>query len=261
MHFIMTKKEESLLSVILNRPEAANTFTCELLEELDSLLNLIKDDDTIRVVIVSGAGEKAFSAGLDYSELVNFDKEKAYQFSCYGQQVFQKLMDLPQPVIAAINGQTGGVGCELALACDLRIASANAVFYHPEAALGITPCFGGIKRLIQLIGIAQTKELLFLGKQITADEALSLGLVNKVVPFGLAQSAARNLGRSLCSASPYALRQIKQVINYYSSPGPAQGLSKEAFHFSACFLEENYKTSIRPFLAKHKPTFQDKKLK
>src|SRR5690554_4132158 len=115
MSYIMTKKEENILSVILNRPEALNTFNRELLDELNKLLDFIKDDPTVRVVIISGAGEKSFSTGVDYTELVNLDAEEAYQFSCYGQRIFQKIVDLPQPVIAAINGQTIGVGCELAL--------------------------------------------------------------------------------------------------------------------------------------------------
>jgi enoyl-CoA hydratase len=259
MSNIMTKKEENLLSIILNKPETSNTLTRELLEELDCLLDLVKDEPTIRVIIVSGSGEKAFSAGLDYNELLNFNTEEAFQFSCYGQQVFQKLMDLPQPIIAAINGRTTGVGCELALACDLRIASANAIFSLPETTLGLTPCFGGVERLLQLIGIAQTKELLFLGKQITADEAFSLGLVNKVVAFGLAQSAARNLGRNLCSASSHALCQTKQLINYYSLSRHIQGLNKEALHFSSCFLKEDYKEALSSLLTKSKPIFHSKK--
>lgn len=258
MSHIITKKEEALLSVVLNRPESLNTISLEMLDELSTLLDVLKDDNSIRVVVITGAGEKAFSAGLDYAELIDLDAEDAYQFSCYGQQVLQKIVDLPQPVIAAINGQTIGCGCELALACDLRIASANAVFMQPEVSLGITPCFGGIERLIQLVGISKAKELLFLGKQITADEASALGLVNKVVAYGLAQSAARDLARTLSSFSSYALWQIKQVINYFASPPPIEKQNKQALHFSACFNSFDHIEGINAFLAKRKSNFLGK---
>lgn len=255
MSYLTTKKEELLLSVIINSPEALNTIDLNLLDELNELLDLLKDDNSVRTIIITGAGEKAFSSGLDYSELVNIDPETAYKFACYGQQVFQKIVDLPQPVIAAINGQSIGAGCELALACDLRIASANATFMQPEVSLGIIPCFGGIKRLIQLLGISKAKELLFLGRQITADEAFALGLVNKVVAYGLAHSAARDLAHTLNSLSFYSLSQLKQTINFFATLNSEQISNKEAKNFAACFNFSDHMEGIDAFTTKRKPIF------
>lgn len=258
MNCIIAKREDHLATVILNRPEALNALNTEMLKELDNMLDLLADDKNIRVVIVTGAGEKSFVAGADVKEMSGLNHEEAFHFARYGQQVFQKVASLPQPVIAAINGFALGGGCELALACDLRIASANAVFSQPEVTLGIIPGFGATQRLTLLVGAAKAKELIFTGKKITADEAYALGLVHQVVAYGLAQSAAHDLASKLASLAPFALTQAKFAINYSSTLLLEQGLEKEAGCFSACFTTSDRIEGMDSFIAKRKPRFTGK---
>lgn len=258
MAYILVKKEEQVTTLTFNRPEALNAINTEMLLELENVLDTIATDPNTRVVIVTGAGEKAFIAGADIKEMLPLSPEEAFKFSSYGQHVLQKLTDLPQPVIAAINGYALGGGCELALACDLRIASANAVFSQPEVSLGVIPGFGGTQRLTQLLGIAKAKELILTGKKITADEAYSLGLVHKVVAYGLAQSAAYEWAVSLANLAPFALTQAKKAINYNAQLLLEQGLQAEASYFSACFATADQNEGMESFLAKRKPVFTGK---
>ena len=180
---IILEKSEHLAIVTINRPKALNALNSDTLKDLDVVLDDLEKDNNIYCVILTGSGEKAFVAGADISEMKDLSEEEGRNFGLLGNKVFRRLEKLDKPVIAAISGFALGGGCELAMACDIRIASEKAKFAQPEAGLGITPGFGGTQRLPRLVGEGKAKELIYTCATIKADEALSIGLVNKVVPL------------------------------------------------------------------------------
>ena len=183
MDLILKKIENDICTLTINRPEQYNALNIEVLKELDSILNWILEETTVRVVIITGNGEKAFIAGADIHVMRKMDEKEAELFSKYGQDLTRKIEEFKLPIIAAVNGFALGGGCEFAMACHIRYASENAVFGQPEVGLGLIAGFGGTQRLPRLVGKGLAMELLLSGNNINADEAYRIGLVNKVVPI------------------------------------------------------------------------------
>jgi enoyl-CoA hydratase len=237
----------------INRPKQLNALNKEALVQLYSKLQDIQEDESVLSVILTGAGEKAFVAGADIGELKDLNSYEAMEYSLFGHRVFSFIENYDKPVIAAINGYALGGGLELALVCDIRIASDNAKFGMPEINLGIIPGYGGTQRLSKLIGKAKAKEMIFTGNSIDANEAERLGLVNKVVTSDRLMDSAIELCIDLNKKSPVALKQAKQVINNGFGLSVEHGLMLEANAFGVCFSTEYQKESMTAFMERRKP--------
>ncbi|MBC2722401.1 enoyl-CoA hydratase-related protein [Desulfosporosinus sp.] len=255
MSVVELKKENRLGFVTINRPKVLNALNAEVLSELDQIISNICQDKEIDVVIFSGAGEKAFVAGADISEMKDKSPQESYTFARQGQVLFQRIQELPQPTIAAINGFALGGGCELAMSCDMRIATDKAKFGQPEVALGIIPGFGGTQRLPRLIGRAKAMEIILTGRTISAVEALDLGLVNKVVSAENLLAEAVNLAEAILAKGPYAIRQAKVAINKGLEVDINIGCELEGNLFALCFGEEQ-KEGMSAFLEKRAPIYE-----
>lgn len=238
--------------ITVSRPKALNALNLDTLREIDSVLDLVKADKDIYCVIITGAGEKAFVAGADISGMKDMDVFKAREFSMYGNKVFRKIELLDQPVIAAVNGYALGGGCELALSCDIRLASENAVFGQPEVSLGITPGFGGTQRLARVVGVSRAKELLFTGLNIKAEEALRIGLVNKVVPQESLMQEARTMAEKIAKNAPIAVKYTKAAVNRGMQCDLDTAVCYEAEVFAQCFASEDQKRAMSAFVDKRK---------
>ena len=255
---LLYEKENGLGIITLNRPKDLNALNSELLGELCSLLDEIAADESARVVIIIGSGDKAFVAGSDVKEMQPKTSVTIREFVLANRLALEKIERLPKPVIAAINGYALGGGCELAMACDLRIAAESARFGQPEINLGIIPGAGGTQRLSRLIGIAKAKELIFTGDMIDAGTALSLGLVNKVVPQASLLAEAKALGAKLAAKSGTALALAKAAVNSAWQTTLATGLDMEMQNFSLTFATEDQKEGMSAFIEKRKPQFKGK---
>ena len=238
--------------ITINRPDALNALNTAVLAELDQVLAQV-DLETTRCLIITGAGEKAFIAGADVAEMSGMDVESARKFAEIGNALFSKIDNFPIPVIAAINGYALGGGNELALSCDIRICSENALFGQPEAGLGITPGFGGTQRLARVIGsTSKAKELLFTCRNIKADEAKEIGLVSAVYPSASLMEEALKMANRIASHAPIAIRNIKKAINEGLALPINEALQLETDLFSACFTTEDQKEGMQAFLEKRK---------
>ena len=255
---LLYEKENGLGIITLNRPKDLNALNGELLGELGSLLDEIAADESARVVIITGSGDRAFVAGSDVKEMQPKTSVTIREFVLANRLALEKIERLPKPVIAAINGYALGGGCELALACDLRIAAETARFGQPEINLGIIPGAGGTQRLTRLIGMAKAKELIFTGDMIDAGTALSLGLVNKVVPQASLMAEAKTLGAKLAAKSGTALALAKAAVNSAWQTTLATGLDMEMQNFSLTFATEDQKEGMSAFIEKRKPQFKGK---
>ncbi|GAB6155434.1 short-chain-enoyl-CoA hydratase [Desulfosporosinus burensis] len=255
MSVVELKKENRLGFVTINRPKVLNALNAEVLIELDKIITMLYNDKEIDVVIITGAGEKAFVAGADISEMKDKSPQESYTFARQGQVLFQRIQDLPQPTIAAINGFAFGGGCELAMSCDMRIATDKAKFRQPEVALGIIPGFGGTQRLPRLIGRAKAMELIITGRTINASEALELGLVNKVVTTESLMAETVSLADLILSKGPYAIRQAKVAINKGLEVDINTGCELEGNLFALCFGEEQ-REGMSAFLEKRQPNYK-----
>lgn len=252
MQNVEFEKKNNIGIVTVSRPKALNALNFDTLKELDLVLDQIKGDRDIYCVIITGAGEKAFVAGADISEMKDMNVFKAREFSIYGNKVFRKIELLEQPVIAAVNGYALGGGCELALCCDIRVASENAVFGQPEVSLGITPGFGGTQRLARIVGIGKTKEMLFTGANIKAEEALNIGLVNKVVPLEALMQEAGALAEKIAKNAPIAVKYTKEAINRGMQCDMDTAACYETEVFAQCFASEDQKNAMSAFVEKRK---------
>lgn len=250
--FLTVEIENHIAKVMFNRPEVLNAFDAETINELDNLLDFIATNETIYCVVFSGS-KGNFAAGADITNMVTMNPKEAYEFSF--SKTFSKLEALPQPTIAAVSGYALGAGCELALACDFRIASINAKFGLPEIKLGIMPGAGGTQRLPRLIGIARAKELIMLGSNINAESALSYGLVNKVVADEELLAEALALAKKLAAGPPEALKAAKKVINYGVDLDLKAGIELEAISWSNLFSTHDQKEGMQAFLEKRKANF------
>lgn len=242
----------------LNRPQALNALNAELLRELDSLMDEIAQQDDVKVVIVTGCGEKSFVAGADIAEMLSLSVMEGRKFAQFGQRLLNKLENLPQPVIAAINGFALGGGCELAMACDIRIASDKAKFGQPEVKLGILPGFGGSQRLPRLIGKGRALELLYTGEIIDANEAYRLGLINKITSSTELLSAARAMAQTIMAGAENAVKLCKAAVNRGLDMDIASAISYEAETFGLCFATDDQQEGMTAFVEKRKANFTGK---
>lgn len=252
---VRLERDGTIATLTINRPEALNALNSAVIAALGAAVDELADDRTVRVVVVTGAGEKGFVAGADIGEMKDLDAAEAMAFARNGQGVFARLAALPQPVIAAVNGFALGGGCELALACDIRIASENARFAQPEVGLGITPGFGGTQRLARLIGPGQAKLLIFSGQRLTAAEALAIGLVERVVPADQLLATARELAAKMAANSPVAIANSKRAIDCGLQLRLSEGCDVEAAAFGDCFRSPDQREGMDAFYAKRKPEF------
>jgi enoyl-CoA hydratase/3-hydroxyacyl-CoA dehydrogenase len=243
--------------ITMNRPEAMNALNTKVLSDLDRAIDLVKQDEEVGVVIVTGEGG-AFVAGADIKEMMEKSPLAAREFTKYGQHVFKRLEDMEKPVIAAINGYALGGGCELALACDMILASEKAKIGLPEVSLGIHPGFGGTQRLPRLIGTARAKELIFTGDIISAKEAENIGLVNKIVAPEALMEESRNLGTKILKMGPVAVRLAKTAINRGTEMSLEEGLAYEIETVSLAFSTEDKAEGMNAFVEKRKPEFKNK---
>jgi 3-hydroxypropionyl-coenzyme A dehydratase len=284
MKYIQVEPQEDVAIIRINRPEALNAMNTDVISELSRAIDIVGVDDGIKVVIITGAGDRSFCAGADISYMVDIDPMTAERYASSAQSVLNKIEKLEKPVIAAVNGFALGGGCELAMVCDLRIASSNAKLGQPEVTIGIPPGWGGTQRLMRIVGPAKAKELVFTGKMITADEAFQIGLVNKIVslnsedelspeiPAGendkekekvRAKSIAKQLNMKLmaeCTAmakeiaknSSNAVKVSKMLINRGMDTDLDTGLRLEIYGWALCFAHEDRKKMMTTFLNKGK---------
>ena len=256
---VLLEKEEHLAIVTINRPKALNALNSETLKDLDVVIDDLEKDNNIYAVILTGAGEKSFVAGADISEMKDLNEEQGKEFGILGNKVFRKLEDLNKPVIAAISGFALGGGCEIAMACDIRIASEKALFGQPEVGLGITPGFGGTQRLARIVGLGKAKEIIYTAQNIKVDEAYRIGLVNKVVPLENLMDEAKAMASKIIANAPIAVKLCKDAINRGMQVDIDKAVMIEAEDFGKCFSTEDQKEGMTAFLERRKEkNFQNK---
>ena len=256
--FIEYKEIEDQISIItINRPKALNALNSKVLEELDQTLESI-DTNKIRTVIITGSGEKSFVAGADITEMSTLTKKEGETFSKKGNDVFRKIETFEIPVIAAVNGFALGGGCELAMSCDIRICSDNAIFGQPEVGLGITPGFGGTQRLARLIGIGMAKQMIYTGQNIKAEEAKRIGLVNEVYSKEELLNEAIKLAKNIARNSANAVKSSKKAINEGMQLDIDSAIKLEEEIFGDCFGTEDQIELMKAFLSKNKKSKEKK---
>ncbi len=250
---IRVEREDAVAIVTIDRQEALNALDVATLTELRDCLRELADDEAARVVILTGAGEKAFVAGADIKYMSGLDVDQAKQWGALGHETGRLLETMPKPTIAAVNGFALGGGCELALACDLRYAASSAMLGQPEVNLGIIPGWGGTQRLARLCGLGAAKELIFTGRIVAAEEALQIGLVNAVHDPVL--DKAREVATLLSSKSPISLRLMKELANHALGGDHARNLEAEGETFGELFSSEDAKEGMSAFVEKRAPRF------
>lgn len=248
MDFILYEADGAVATITINRPKALNALNSQVLDELDQTLDAI-DLDTVRCVILTGAGDKSFVAGADIGEMSTLTKAEGEAFGKKGNDVFRKLETLPIPVIAAVNGFALGGGCEISMSCDIRICSENAMFGQPEVGLGITPGFGGTQRLARTVGVGMAKQLIYTARNIKADEAYRIGLVNAVYPQEELMEQAKKMASTIAKNAPIAVRNCKKAINDGLQVDIDQAIVIEEKLFGGCFETEDQKAGMGNFLA------------
>lgn len=249
---VILEKEDNIAVVTINRPKALNALNSETLKELDLVFTTIENDDDVLAVVLTGAGEKAFVAGADISEMKDMTVLQGRNFGKLGNNVFRKVETLSKPVIAAVNGFALGGGCELSMACDIRIASSKAKFGQPEVGLGITPGFGGTQRLSRLVGMGMAKELVYTAKVIKAEEALRIGLVNSIHEPEELLNNAKALAKTIASNAPIAVKLCKEAINRGMQVDIDTALAFESEAFGECFSTEAQTDAMTAFVEKRK---------
>lgn len=250
-------RRDSVLMITINRPTKMNALSREVIDELDAVFDDVYELEEIRGVIITGAGEKAFVAGADIGEFAAFTPEQAKAMSANGHRVFNKIESAPKPVIAAVNGFALGGGCELAMACHMRVASDNAKFGQPEVNLGLIPGYGGTQRLIRAVGRAKGIELLLTADMITANEALQYGLVSYVTTKEDLLAKCNSILGKIISKSPLVVDQIIACANSYHNK-QEDGFELEIDEFSKCIATEDFKEGTAAFLEKRLAVFKGK---
>ena len=252
------EREENTLWIILNRPQRLNTFNDVLIEELGDMLNTAENDQSVKCVVITGDGDRAFSAGADASMFQKATPVTTEEFCRRGQKTFGKIEEMSKPVIAAINGYALGGGLELALSCDLRIAAEHAELGSTEINLGLIPGWGGTQRLVRIVGLAKAKEMLMLGSRLKSDEALRIGLVHKVVHFEKLRDEVRAIAKKLADGPPVAMKYAKHAANFGAQVPLEVGLRLEAALFALVLSTEDSKEGVEALFAKRKPEFKGK---
>ncbi len=256
MKYIDIEVNDYIGLITINRAEAMNAMNSEVIGELNSAVKKRVDDDKVGVIIITGAGEKAFVAGADIKAMQQMSSRQALEFSREGQEMTMTIENSPKPVIAAINGFALGGGCEIALACDIRIAAENAKFSQPEVALGIIPGWGGTQRLPRLIGKGRSIELIAGGQMIDAEEALRIGLVNHVVPQDQLMDKARSLAQTILRNGPAAVGAAIRCIHKGFDQTLENALDIELNEFSELFETDEQREGTTAFVEKRKPNFR-----
>lgn len=252
---ILVDRDGEIAVVTINRPKVLNALRTDVLSELAACFKELECDSGVKVVIITGAGDKAFVAGADIGEMVSLTPKKAKEFSEFGNSVLLRIDRFPKPVIAALNGYALGGGCEILMSCDIVIASEKAKIGQPEVKIGIPPGFGGTQRMVRLLGKMKAKELIMTGDMITAEEALRIGLVNKVVPADKLMEEAKAMGRTIASRAQVAVMMAKQLINEGVDVDLETGLALESKGFAVCFATDDQKEGMKAFLEKRDPKF------
>jgi enoyl-CoA hydratase len=253
---LLFEVSEQIARITFNRPNVLNALNRKTMDELGDCLKKVRADDAIRVLILTGAGEKAFIAGADINELSQQTPVNGREFTLYGQEIIHRLETLGKPAIAAINGFALGGGCEVALACTLRIASRNAKLGQPEVKLGIIPGYGGSQRLPRLCGKGVAHELILTGEMITADEALRIGLVNRVVEPAELLATAEAIARKIIANPPVAVKYALEAVERGMEMPQEEGLYLEATLFGLCCATQDMREGTRAFLEKRPPKFE-----
>ncbi len=255
---ILVAAENALATITINRPTKLNALNKETIQELHHAFNVLELDTAIRVILLTGSGEKAFVAGADIAEFAQFSVEEGAQLAAQGQELlFDFVEKLKTPVIAAVNGFALGGGLELAMACHFRVASDNAKMGLPEVSLGVIPGYGGTQRLPQLIGKGRAMEMIMTAGMITADDAYRVGLVNHVVPQSELLDFCKNIAERIMKNSPVAIGQAIKAVNANFKDG-VDGYDSEIKAFGKCFGTEDFKEGTTAFLEKRKAVFKGK---
>ena len=249
---ILLEKKGLYAVATINRPKALNALNSEVLSDLDELVRTVSADADIRALVITGSGEKAFVAGADIGEMSTLTPAEGEAFGKHGNDVFRKLETLPIPTIAAVNGFALGGGCELSMSCDIRLCADTAVFGQPEAGLGITPGFGGTQRLARLVSPGMAKQLIYTAKNIKADEAYRIGLVNAVYPLDELLPAAEKMAETIAKNAPIAVRACKKAINDGLEVKMDDAVVIEEKLFGNCFKTADQIEGMTAFLEKRK---------
>ena len=251
MNFINYEQDGMVGIITINRPEALNALNSAVLDELNGCLDGI-DTNVVRAIVLTGAGNKSFVAGADIGEMSKLSPAEGEAFGKKGNDVFRKIETFPIPVIAAVNGFALGGGCEIAMSCDIRICSDNAMFGQPEVGLGITPGFGGTQRLARLVGAGMAKQLIYTARNIKADEALRIGLVNAVYPQEELLGVAKKMAGNIAQNAPIAVRACKKAINNGLDAKMDDAIFIEEKLFGSCFATHDQVEGMSAFLEKRK---------
>ncbi len=252
---LLIETRDGIRTITVNRPDKLNALNSATLDALHQAFDEAAVDANVRVVVLTGAGEKAFVAGADISEMNGLTPVEGRDFSLRGQRMMRRVEKMPKPVIAAVNGFALGGGLELAMCCHLRIAGDNAKVGQPEINLGLIPGFGGSQRLLRLAGRAATLELCLVGAPINAERARELGIINRVVPAAELQAETMKLATQLANAAPLALRAMIDCVNIGGECGIEEGLEYESAQFGLVFSTDDMREGTSAFLEKRKPTF------
>ena len=251
MSFVKYEREGAVAILTIERPEALNALNSQVLSDLDEAITKVENDDEVFAVILTGAG-RSFVAGADIGEMVNFTARDGKKFGVHGGGVFLRLENMSKPVIAAINGFALGGGCELAMSCDIRLASEKAKFGQPEVGLGITPGFGGTQRLPRIVGMANAMELILTAKTINAERAKEIGLVSHVVAPEELMDKALELANAIAANAQIAVRESKAAMRRGIQTDMNTGVAFEAEAFGLCFSTEDQKDAMKAFVNKEK---------
>lgn len=254
-NLVLVADADGIRRITVNRPDKLNALNAATLDALQAAFDAAATDDAVRVVVLTGAGPKAFVAGADIAEMADLRPTEGRDFSLRGQRLMRSIETLPKPVVAMVNGFALGGGLELAMGCHLRIAADTAKVGQPEIGLGLIPGFGGSQRLLRLAGRAATLELCLLGAPVTAERALQLGIVNRVVPATELEAETLNVATQLAASAPLALRATLDVVNIGGECGIEEGLQYETAQFGLMFATDDMREGTRAFMERRKPSF------
>ncbi len=249
MQYLKVERDNEIVQITIDRPDKLNAMNLDVMDEFISILGEL-DNDSSKVIIITGSGQKAFSAGADIEYMSKIEPTTAEKYALRGHEVLNKIEKIEKPVIAAINGYALGGGCELALSCDIRFASPNAHLGQPEVTLGICPGWGGTQRLLRIIGPARAKDLIFSGRRISAEEALSMGLVNRIFSSENLLSETKTYARTIAKNSNFAVGISKMLVNRGMDTNLDTGLKLEIYSWSLCFSSNERQERMRAFLEK-----------